>query len=135
MPVLQLKVAPLQNPQRYAQLARALTHITAQVLHKKPEVTTVLIEDLPAMRWAVASEPVSQATALLEINITQGTNTAHEKAQWIERCFAELTDQLGHGQPLATGSYCIVRELPATDWGYDGQTQAARRLQQHAAVV
>lgn len=28
----------------------------------------------------------------------------------------------------ASASYVVVRELPATDWGYGGQTQAARKL-------
>lgn len=29
---------------------------------------------------------------------------------------------------LARASDVIVREVPATDWGYGGQTQAARKL-------
>ncbi|UUZ78419.1 hypothetical protein LP414_13035 [Polaromonas sp. P1(28)-13] len=41
--------------------------------------------------------------------------------------FEELQRQLGAGQPLEPASYVIVREVPATDWGYGGQTQAARR--------
>lgn len=31
--------------------------------------------------------------------------------------------------PLAEASYVTVRELPVTDWGYGGLTQAARRTQ------
>jgi 4-oxalocrotonate tautomerase len=42
---------------------------------------------------------------------------------------AELQRQLGAGRPLAEASYVTVRELPATDWGYGGLTQAARRAQ------
>lgn len=34
---------------------------------------------------------------------------------------------------LAEASYVIVRELPATDWGYGGQTQKARQLARAAA--
>lgn len=59
--------------------------------------------------------------------ITQGTNTAMEKVEFIEAAFAELRRQLGYGGPLDPASYVIVRELPATDWGYGGQTQQARR--------
>lgn len=54
MPTLQLRIAPLQNPERYAALAQALTALTARVLVKRPEVTAVLIDDLPVARWRMA---------------------------------------------------------------------------------
>jgi 4-oxalocrotonate tautomerase len=128
MPTLLLKVSPLQNPSRYAALASALTRITADTLCKRAEVTAVVIDDIPAARWYVGGRDVPRPTALLEISITQGTNTAEEKASFIATAFAELERQLGAGQPLEPASYVIVREVPATDWGYGGQTQAARRV-------
>ena len=127
MPTLQLRIAPLQNPDSYAALAQALTALTARVLGKRPEVTAVLIDDLPAARWHIGGQPTKEATALLEIDITAGTNTEAEKAAFVAQAFAELQRQLGAGRPLAPASYVIVRELPATDWGYSGHTQAARR--------
>lgn len=127
MPTLQLRVAPLQNPERYAALAQALTDLTARVLGKRPDVTAVLIDDLPAARWFIGGQSQTQPTALLQIDITAGTNTETEKACFVAQAFAELQRQLGAGQPLAPASYVIVRELPATDWGYGGHTQAARR--------
>lgn len=36
--------------------------------------------------------------------------------------------QLSRYRSLASASYVVVRELPATDWGYGGQTQVARKL-------
>ncbi len=73
---------------------------------------------------------MQRPTAMLEISITQGTNTAAQKAAFIARAFAELEAQLGlgQGQGLEPASYVIVREVPARDWGYGGQTQAARAL-------
>jgi 4-oxalocrotonate tautomerase len=127
MPTLNLKVAPLQNPERYAALARALTRITAQQLGKRPEVTAVTIEDLPAARWYIGGRQAQQPTALLEISITRGTNTPPEKQAFIEAAFAELQRQLAEGGALEEASYVIVRELPATDWGYDGVTQWERK--------
>ncbi len=128
MPTLNLKVAPLQNPQRYQQLAQALTHLTAQLLGKRPELTAVFIDDMPLARWFVGGEPVTQATAMLEISVTAGTNSADEKAAFVSAAFAELQRQLAPGGRLQKESYIIVRELPATDWGYGGETQQARRL-------
>ena len=127
MPTLNLKVSPLQNPSRYRALADALTGLTALHLGKRPEVTAVMIDDVPAARWHVGGSDVQGPTAFLEISITAGTNTAQEKAAFIAAAFEELQNQLGAGQPLEIASYVIVREVPATDWGYGGQTQAARR--------
>ena len=128
MPTLQLKISPLQNPSTYRSLADALTGLTALHLRKRPEVTAVMIDDVPAARWHIGGRDVRGPTAFLEISITAGTNTAQEKAAFIAAAFEALQNQLGGGQPLAPASYVIVRELPATDWGYGGQTQAARKL-------
>jgi 4-oxalocrotonate tautomerase len=136
MPALRLQVAPLQNPERYAALGAALTHITAQVLHKNPLVTVVLVDDLPHARYVVGGHDAAVPIACLEISITAGTNTALEKSQFIRDAYAELQRQLGtNGNPLHEASYVIVRELPATDWGYGGMSQAARRAQQSAATA
>ncbi|MDO8449348.1 4-oxalocrotonate tautomerase [Rhodoferax sp.] len=128
MPTLYLKVSPRQVPSRYRALAGALTRLTALHLGKRPEVTAVMIDDVPAARWHVGGSDVQGPTAFLEISVTEGTNTAQEKAAYIAAAFAELQNQLGEGQSLEPASYVIVREVPATDWGYGGQTQAERRL-------
>ncbi|MDP2818174.1 MAG: tautomerase family protein [Polaromonas sp.] len=128
MPTLNLKLAPLQNPGRYRQLAQALTALTAELLGKRRDVTAVMIEDLPAARWYVNAAEVQRPTAFLEISITEGTNTALEKAAFIAATYSELERQLGAGGPLEEASYVIVRELPAADWGYGGATQQLRQL-------
>ncbi len=128
MPTLLLKLTPLHNPERYQALASALTDLTVQLLGKRREVTAVVIDDLPAARWHIGGAPVAQPTALLEISITQGTNTEEDKAAFIAAAFAELQRQLAGDGALATASYVVVRELHASDWGYGGRTQQARRL-------
>lgn len=128
MPTLLLKVTPLQNPERYQALAAALTRLTADILHKRPEVTAVVIDDLPRARWCVGGLTVQGTAALLEIGITAGTNTEAEKARFIAAAFDELRRQLAPDGGFEAASYVTVRELPATDWGYGGRTQRARRL-------
>lgn len=120
MPILVLKLTPLHNPERYRVLASALTDLTVQLLGKRREVTAVVIDDLPAARWHIGGAPVTQPTAMLEISITQGTNTSDQKAAFIQAAFAELQHQLAAGSALAEASYVVVRELPASDWGYGG---------------
>ncbi len=127
MPTLQLKLAPPVAAEVHATLARELTVLTAELLGKRPEVTALMIEELPAARWFIGAQGVPRATAWLEISITAGTNTPAQKAAFIQAAFAALQSRLGAGQPLEPASYVIVRELPAGDWGYGGQTQEARQ--------
>lgn len=126
MPTLNVRVAPLLNPSQYTALAAQLTALTASVLHKRPEVTVVMIEDMPAARFCVGGAASEQPIACLEIDITAGTNTMQEKQQFVHEAHALLGRLLGD---LHCASYVIVRELPATDWGFGGLTQAQRRSQ------
>lgn len=135
MPTLQLKVSPIQNPERCQALASALTALSTQLLGKRDEVTAVIIEELPAARWHVGSRAAQHPTALLEISITQGSNTPEEKAAFIKAAFNELQRQLGgHSGALENASYVIVREFPASDWGYGGITQLSRHTMSQSAM-
>lgn len=127
MPTLQLRLSPLTSPDRHPLLARALTRITVDTLGKREELTAVLIDELPPACWTVGGQAVTRPTALLDIRITAGTNTATQKAAFIAAAFAELQRQLAPGGSLEAASYVIVHELPATDWGYGGLTQHDRQ--------
>lgn len=135
MPILTLKTAPLIDTAARAPLAQALTDITQRTLGKRREVTAVVIEDLPASSWAVGGDMAAKPTVFLEISITAGTNTAGEKAAFIAAAWAELQRQLGGSAGLAPASYIVVRELPASDWGWGGRTQAARQLDRQADLA
>ena len=125
MPTLSLRLAPLQNPSQYAALAKELTALTAHVLHKREQVTVVMIDDMPAARFYAGGQATAQPIACLEIDITQGTNSTEEKQRFVCEAHVLLKRLLGD---LHEASYCLVRELPASDWGYGGFTQAQRRL-------
>ncbi|WP_168224835.1 tautomerase family protein [Rhodoferax aquaticus] len=127
MPTLLLKVSPLQNPAEYHALATELTQLTAEVLHKLRGVTVVIIEDIPAARWHIGGQVVDRPTAFLEISITAGTNTDAEKAAFVAKAYAAIQAVLAPWGSLAQASYVVVRELPAANWGFGGQTQAGRR--------
>ncbi len=135
MPILQVKVSPPQHPDTYSRLAEALTHLTAQHLGKQADVTAVEIQEVLAGRWRIGGRTPDAATFYLDISITAGTNTEGQKARFIEAVYAEMQRQIGGGQPLAEASYVALRELSATDWGYGGQTQQARRLARLASTA
>ena len=132
MPTLNLKIAPPCPSVQFAELARALTAITADTLGKRAEVTAVTIEDIAPARWFIGTHPPRRPTVQLEISITAGTNTAAQKAAFIAAAFAELQRQLAPDGLLEEASYVIVREVAATDWGYGGRTQQARQLARQA---
>lgn len=130
MPTLSLRVSRPLDRERLAALAEALTAITARTLHKRAELTAVLIESLHQDHWFIGGSRCPAPAAQLEIDITAGTNDAAQKTDFIAACYEELRRQLATpGEALAPISYVIVRESPAGDWGYGGLTQAARRLQ------
>jgi 4-oxalocrotonate tautomerase len=124
MPTLQLKITPPQPAERLSLLARRLTDLSTQILGKRREVTAVVIEELWPGRWFIGGRNVPEASALLEIRVTQGTNSAQEKEAFVAAAYEELLQQLG---PLHEASYVIVQEVAAADWGYGGRTQAQRK--------
>ncbi|MEJ8839480.1 tautomerase family protein [Ramlibacter sp. AN1133] len=124
MPTLQLKITPPQSTERLSLLARRLTDLSTEVLGKRREVTAVVIEELWPGRWFIGGRNPREATAMLEIRVTEGTNSVEEKEDFVAAAWEELQQQLG---PLEEASYVVVQEVPATDWGYGGRTQAARK--------
>lgn len=124
MPTLQLKLAPPQPADRLASLAGRLTDLSTRILGKRREVTAVVVEELWPGRWFIGGRQVSDATALLVIRVTQGTNSAEEKQAFVEAAYEALSQEIG---PLHEASYVVVQEVPAGDWGYGGRTQAQRK--------
>lgn len=124
MPTLQLKISPPQPTERVAGIARRLTQLSTGILGKRTEVTVVTIDELWPGRWFVGGSTPGRPTAMLEIRVTQGTNTEGEKEEFIAAAYEELERQLG---ALEEASYVVVQEMPAGNWGYGGRTQAERR--------
>lgn len=131
MPLLTLTTFPaLTDPGQRQAIAHELGDHTARLLRKRLPVTAVAISGAP-VAWCIGGEPLqghkgadTPRTFALEIRITAGTNTAEEKAAWI----AAAWDTMRQAVPgvVAEASYVSIVEIPATDWGYGGRTQAAR---------
>ena len=129
MPTLHLHTTVALDETTRTDLAQALTELTANVLHKRPEVTAVLLHTHAPGQWFIGGAAArQQPTAQLSIDVTTGTNRAEEKAAFVAGAWQLLGRVLGGAMGLAPPSYVIVREVPASDWGYGGLTQAARRV-------
>lgn len=135
MPTLQLKLAGPLDEALPAVLAEELTRLSTEQLGKRQDVTAVMVEILPQGRWFIGGRPNTQPTAWLEISITAGTNTEMQKAAFVEAAHTTLRRHLAEGRGWSEASYVIVRELPATDWGYEGRTQRARQQARDVASV
>ncbi|WP_173807870.1 tautomerase family protein [Methylorubrum populi] len=124
MPFIRVTIAgPETGSETVAALQRGITALMAEVLGKRADLTAVLIEPAPAGGWSVGGAAVTPA-AHVEARVTQGTNTAEEKARFVAAAHDLLVRMLPGPLPLAT--YVVVQEVPAEAWGYGGLTQAAR---------
>lgn len=127
MPFIRIVLGgPEPSIEQIAQLQRRTTDLMVVILGKRREVTVVAVEAMPAGRWSAGGQtaPGEVGSAQMEAFITAGTNTGEEKAAFVRAAHALLASAL---ERAATPIYVLVHELPATDWGYDGETQAARR--------
>jgi 4-oxalocrotonate tautomerase len=123
MPFLRLTLQPQPDDAVKMRLAQGLTQLMATFLHKKAELTSVLVETPAALLWTIGGAATA-TTAKLEVAITVGTNQTAEKAAFIEAAHALLRAEVPSLAPVA---YVVLLEIPAENWGYDGQSQAARR--------
>jgi 4-oxalocrotonate tautomerase len=127
MPTLNLKLSSLPSKETLEAIGASLTKATHELLGKREELTALMIETLPSQQWFIGGAPSAEPTAWLEILISAGTNTEHQKASFIQAAHDLLKVHLTCKGVFALASYVIVRELPMTDWGYSGITQAARK--------
>lgn len=125
MPFLHIRIQGRHaGPDEAASLQASMTDLICEILGKKRPVTAVLYEEVSG-RWMIGGQPVAVA-AQLDVLITEGTNTDEEKARFIAAAHALLRQAVGSDLPEAT--YVTLHEPKAESWGYDGRTQAARRL-------
>lgn len=122
MPYIAIQTTQTLLPQQAQQLADGVTDIMVNLLHKKRELVAVSIQPLHG-QWFINAQ-ANLSTAFMQAYITANTNTEIEKAQAQTALFNLLETVLGK---LSEATYIVLHNVPATDWGYSGQTQAARK--------
>lgn len=107
-----------------AALQKGLAELMAGPLRKKPELTVVAVNASPGLASLGGSALAQGAwTGQLTAMVTAGTNTEEEKAVFQRQAHELLAATFGEpSAPL----YVVVLEIPGTDWGYGGRSQAAR---------
>ena len=128
MPILDAKFSsPIERDLRAA-IASTLSEITARVLHKKPELTAVVVDRIDPAGWFVGGPSLAEqnkASFFLDIRIVDGTNVKDEKADYLRQVFAAMESLLGALHPE---SYIHVHEVRADAYGYGGFTQELRYI-------
>jgi 4-oxalocrotonate tautomerase len=128
MPYLNARLGTEASAETTAAVASLLTELTADVLSKKRELTSVAVDHLDPRQWfigGVTAAAQGLATFYLEIKITEGTNTKDEKAAYVAEIFAGMEAILGQLHPA---SYVVIHEVRADAWGYQGLTQEHRYI-------
>lgn len=122
MPFSRLTVTCDLTDAQIGTLRSDLTTLIAEQLAKKHPLTSVLIDQVPAGSWSIGAVP-RQVAAHLEVIVTAGTNTIAQKQAFLDRTMQLLRRVM---PDLDVATYIVVHEVPASDWGYDGRTQADR---------
>lgn len=124
MPYLHLTLSHVHPTAGQARVAQALTDLTVELLGKRRELTALTIAQQPPGQWFIGGTALAGQSYELDIKVTEGTNTADEKARYIAQVHATLEALLG---PMAAASYVVIHEVDGRAWGYQGHTQATRR--------
>jgi len=126
MPYVHIRVGTHLEQSQCDALLREMTHLMASVMGKRQAVTAVQVDPSPRAQWSVGGEPLqvsSPVPAYVDIKITQGTNSAEQKATLIAATYRLLAEVIGDVQEA---SYVVIDEIAADGWGYAGRTQQAR---------
>jgi 4-oxalocrotonate tautomerase len=117
-----------QTPSLKADIASAVTELTAKILHKDPKVTAIIVKAADAADWFAGGKSLAEqnlASFWLDIHVTEGTNTKDEKAAYIAAMFKRMGELLGS---LHNESYLHVDEVKGDAYGFGGLTQERRYI-------
>ena len=126
MPIIMVKVSAKKSAEMTLSISGTILELTARILHKKTELTSIAIDYIDPDDWIVAGRSLSEqgrSSIYFDIKITDETNTKAEKAQYIREAFDAFSRLLGN---LHEESYIYVEDVRATAYGYGGRTQEYR---------
>ena len=123
MPYINVKTNVKQSDELRKKIVDIILENTTNILNKKPEVTSVLVEFVPFDTWNINKDNLK--TFNVDIKITKGTNTKNQKAQYIKETYLNLKEILGDITPA---SYIIIDEIEGDSWGFEGLTQEYRYI-------
>lgn len=128
MPYINIRIGTALNDSQREQLCVKTTSLMSEVMGKRPEVTVVHIQESEPFFWSTNASVLGEIDPIsvyVDIKVTEGTNRPEEKAQMISETVKMLKESVG---ALQEACYVVIDDIPANSWGYDGLTQAERKL-------
>jgi 4-oxalocrotonate tautomerase len=129
MPLITVSYATSrQSAALKADVASAVSELTAKILHKDPGVTAIIVKSVDANEWFAGGRSLAEqklASYWIDVHVTEGTNTKDEKAAYIAAMFKRMSELLG---PLHHETYLHVDEVRGDAYGFGGLTQERRYI-------
>ncbi len=129
MPLITVTYSSLRtSPSLKADIAAAVSELTARILHKDPNVTAIIVTSVDAADWFAGGRSLAEqglSSYWLDIHVTDGTNTKDEKAAYLAAVFERMGELLG---PLHGETYLHVDEVRGDAYGFGGLTQERRYI-------
>jgi 4-oxalocrotonate tautomerase len=129
MPLISVTYSSSRHaPSLKADIAGAVTELTAKILHKDPKVTAIIVKSVDAADWFAGGKSLREqqlASFWLDVHVSEGTNTKDEKAAYLAAVFKRMGELLG---PLHNESYLHVDEVRGDAYGFGGLTQERRYI-------
>jgi 4-oxalocrotonate tautomerase len=123
MPYINVKLNTKESDELRKKIVDIVLENTTNILNKKAEVTSVLVEFFSQKSWSIGGK--NSTTFNLDIKITKGTNTKEQKANYIKKCYEDFNELL---KEINSASYIIIDEVEADSWGFEGLTQEYRYI-------
>ena len=117
-----------QSPALKADIAAAVSELTATILRKDPKVTAVIVKQVDPADWFAGGHSLAEqklASFWVDVHVSEGTNTKDEKAAYLAALFARMGELLG---PLHHESYAHVDEVKGDAYGFGGLSQERRYI-------
>lgn len=127
MPIINIQLTASITENEATEIAQRSTRIMGEILEKDTSLTAVAITKIEKQHWFINNTSLSNnktESALVNVKISQNSNSTAQKSAAISAFYSLLDEIAG---PLDNTSYVALEELPITDWGYGGKTQAARK--------
>jgi 4-oxalocrotonate tautomerase len=129
MPLITVTYSSVRkSPSLKAEIASAVSDLTARILRKDPKVTAIIVKSVDADDWFAGGKSLAEqslASFWLDVHVSEGTNTKDEKAAYLAALFQRMGELLG---PLHEESYAHVDEVKGDAYGFGGLTQERRYI-------
>src|SRR6185369_1515582 len=121
MPLITVTYSSVRkSPSLKAEIASAVSDLTARILRKDPKVTAIIVKAVDATDWFAGGRSLAEqglASYWIDTHISEGTNTKDEKAAYLAAMFKRMGELLG---PLHPETYLHVDEVKADAYGFGG---------------